>query len=164
VESNAIAFTVLDPTGDDLGAYREVMRDPRILSGEGEADVVLRQHPNSPYLRWARIQRIGQMEANVGNGYDAEKGIRSKEPPLHKKERELMTRAFNERVAEELLSDGDWGAFEEERLALGLHHARDEGIAAIFRKMLFDKFPDSKTVNEIKEEEGDPEKDLQVVR
>ncbi len=158
-ESNAVAFTVVEPSGDDLAVFQRVAKDPEILAGRGEADALLRKYPKSPYLRWARIRRIGQMDANVGNGYDPEKGIRSNQPPLHKEERELMTRDFDERVAQELLSDEEWGAFEEERLALGLRHARDESIAAIFRKQLFEKFPDSRAVNEIKEEERESGED-----
>jgi hypothetical protein len=63
-------------------------------------------------------------------------------------------------MAEDILSDDDWGAFEEEALALASLYAQAGGeqqMSERARKDLFEKHPRSATVRRIKEAEAEPD-------
>lgn len=155
-ESNPVDFTVRAPTGDDLEVFQLVLRNPGILSGHAEAEALLQKYPRSPYLRWARIQRINLKESYVINGYDPEKGITA-EGPLPKAQKEPVARDFHRRVTDTVGSEEDWGAFEEERLALLMHHAQfahDGEVWTRARGLLLERFSNSPTVKTIKAREA----------
>ncbi len=163
VASNALWFDVGEPTGADREILEAVRRNPDLLRARGGVEdrsltrKLVEQHPNSPYLRWARLEQFRQRASAVESSRDPDTG----ESVYHLGKDGLAEfgRQHHRRLAEGILSGGDWGPFEEEALALGCLYAQNAGdreMSERARRDLFEKYPRSAIVKRIKEAEARP--------
>jgi hypothetical protein len=159
--SNALRFTVKAPAGEDREILEAVRREPRILDASGDAAAqakardLVERFPHSAYLRWTRLRML----EHKTNAPDRDLGPQGREAVLRldNVDRERHWVREYQRVAEELLSSGDWGPFEEEALAVGLLAAQgagDKEKAAAAKATLYEKYPDSPTVKRLKARES----------
>jgi hypothetical protein len=164
VASNTLRFTVGEPSGGDREVLAEMRRDPWLVRADGpapsqaRAKALLERYPESRYLRLAKLERFQQQASALHNERDPVTG----ESVFHLGKEGLaeFRRQHYRRLAEEMLSEGDWGPFEEEALAFaGLYAAAggDEATSTRVRKQLFDKYPLSATVKRIQETEAAPD-------
>jgi hypothetical protein len=164
VASNTLRFRVREPGGADADVLRELRRDPALAGLTGgpqtlaRARALLDSHPDSAYLRLARLERYREQQDALHNERDPVSG-----ESIHALGREGMAafrRQHYRRMAEEILAREDWGPFEEEALALAslyAHGAGDEEMRTRARKLLLERFPDSATVRRIRETEPEDE-------
>ncbi len=159
--SNALRFTVKAPAGEDREILEAVRREPRILDANGDAAAqakakeLAERFPHSPYLRWTKLRML-EHKANAPDR-DLDPHGREDILRLDKIDRDRHRMREYERVAEEILSSGDWGPFEEEALAVGLLAAQgagDKEKAARAKATLYEKYPRSPTVKRLKAKES----------
>jgi hypothetical protein len=164
ITSNRLHFTVTEPSESDRVVMEQVRRDPTLVSADGSADSralvksLLEKYPQSPYLRWAKLERFKQRQNALNNEYDPDTGQSIFH--LGKEGMGAFRRQHYRRMAEEILSDREWGPFEDEALGLAslyAYGAGDEEISARAKKDLFEKYPRSATVKRIKDEEAKPD-------
>jgi hypothetical protein len=162
VESNELSFSVTDPNEEEQEVLEAVKHDRTMLDvgsdreAQAKAKALIAKHPKSRYLRWARLQQL-QTKANaVHNQYDPD--TRESMLALDKAAiRGFRTGKYAD-LAEGILADPDWGAFEEEALVLADTLAQASGDVALqqtVRKELFAKYPHSPAVKRIKAEEAE---------
>ncbi len=166
VESNELSFTVTEPGPDEREVLEAVRRHPTMLTFRGDADVqamakaLIAKHPRSRYLRPARLQQLDAKANAVHNQYDPDTG----ESMLHLDKaaiRGFRTGKYRD-LAEDILADLSWGAFEEEALVLADTLAQASGDVALqqkARKELFEKHPHSSAVKRIKDDEAEDAKE-----
>jgi hypothetical protein len=153
-ESNDVSFDVKEPTGEDREVLERLRRQPELLTTEKGAGL-LKQHPRSPYLRWARLLAIQEREIELRNRRDPDSGASLWH--LDKDSLEAFQAERFRRMTQDLLGDDDWGAFEEERLDLATRFAemgKDESSAERARKELVQKFPRSAAVKRLQAQEA----------
>lgn len=163
VVSNTIDVTVIQP---DNAVDREIMGLARQSPGlfnrlHGVDDAVaararqlLTDEPASAYGRWEKLQRLVACQSSPESscGTEIEPGLY---PPGHA--RIEAARVRSTRLAETILSDANWGVFEEEALAFALDYARvgkAEGLAAEARRLLFEKYPHSESAAKVMQRES----------
>lgn len=163
VTSNALSVTVAEPTGADREILQAVGRDRSILEANGDAATqaawkeLIRKHPESPYLRWARLCLLKRRGEALHNWQDPDTG----ELLLDRMDQAGIARVrvkHYREMADDILSDPNWGPFEEEAMALAFSYARASGhqdAEARARKELFEKYPRSATVKQIKANEAE---------
>jgi hypothetical protein len=155
--SSPLRFTVKAPTGGDREVLEAVRREPRILDANGDAAAqakareLAERFPHSAYLRWTRLRML-EYKANAPDR-DLDPQGREDILRLDNVDRERRRVREYEQMAEELLSSGDWGPFEEEALAVGFlaaEGAGDKEKAAGAKATLYEKYPYSPTVRRLK--------------
>jgi len=166
IESNSLSFDVSEPDGTDRDVLLTAMQVPTILRAGGDAQTqararaLLKDHPGSRYLRWARLQILQERAMALHNQQD---------PETHESMRHLDKKALREfrvngyrRLAEEILEERDWGPYEEEALGAAHMYAQAGGDAQLSQRArdgLFAKYPRSMAVRRIKENETEDEND-----
>lgn len=160
VESNELSFAVTDPDGEEREVLEAVRQDLSILDVgssrevQAKAKALIARHPKSRYLRWARLQQLEAKASAVHNQYDPESG----ESMLHLDKaaiRGFRTGKYRD-LAEGILEESSWGAFEEEALVLAHRLAQASGNVALQQKAreeLFRKHPHSPAVKRIQARE-----------
>lgn len=161
--SNTLQLEVDEPNGSDRQVLEAVRRNPDLLRARGSADdrsyirTALEEHPRSPYLRWAKLERSRHKASDLQSDRDPDTG--DSVYHLGKEGLAEFRRQHYRRLAEDILSDEDWGPFEEEALAMAslyAHGAGDKEMSERARKDLFERYPRSATVKRIKEAEARP--------
>lgn len=166
VESNTLSFTVTEPEAEDRKVLEAARADPALLRLGGDAQsqartkALIANHPGSPYLRWAKLRVLDEEGMAFHNGYDPSTG----ESLWHLDKvtlRERRLQGYRE-LGERILEEADWGAFEEDALALAHRYGQASGDVALTQKardQLLKKYPRSAVVKRIKEDEADDDED-----
>jgi len=162
--SKRLRFAVRAPSESDVEILRALREDPRLATLDGSAGSQARAkafldlHPDSPYLRLAKLVRFEQQADDLQNERDPVTG--ESVFALGREGLADLRRRHFRRMAAEIFADGGWGPFEEEALALAALYALaggDEETRVRARQELFAKYPLSATVKRIKEEEAAPD-------
>ncbi len=157
VASNRLRFKITEPGGSNHSVLEQVRLDPTLLTAAGgpESDALLKslleKHPESPYLRLAKLERFKQRQNALDNEYDPD--TRQSIFGLGKQGMGLFQRQYYRRMADEILSDREWGPFEDEALALAslyAYGAGDREMSERVKKDLFQRYPQSATVKRLK--------------
>jgi hypothetical protein len=164
VVSNTISVTAQAPENpSDREVFALIVRDRQVLMMAGHASpnapgysdnpyrLTLEQHSTSPYLRCARLQRLGEHLRPLSEVYDA----RTREPvysAARGDRREFQAKHYRE-LAQESLGDDTWGPFEEEALHMAYLFAQRAGAAELkaeARERLFTRHPGSPSAEEVR--------------
>jgi hypothetical protein len=146
-ETNAIAFTVSAPTGDEAAVLNIIRAEPRFLDGRGDLaqlKALVHDHPGSRYLLRAKISLFEERAADLQNRRDPDTG-----QSLWRLDDAALAafRATQYRnMAQDIWGDANWGPFEEERLNLAMIYGRAGGaveLATQARTELLQHFPTS---------------------
>jgi len=163
VVSRAVRVKVMAPSGSDRAILDLVAKDPMLLRGGGDRESqalvkeLLSKHPDTRYLRWAKLRLFEERANALLDDRDPD----TRESIFHLGAEGLadFRHKYYRRLAEDVLSEQGWGAFEEEALALAslyAHGAGDKEMSERVKKDLFEKHPRSATVKRIKEVEAEP--------
>ncbi len=152
-ESNAIAIRAVDASGDEKEVLRLLTGEPNeVMYGGPKAQALLEKHPKSRYLRLARLESFRSQESRLLSHQDPQTGA-----PLGNMDAAAWN-AFGvehlRRLASEVLNDGDWGPFEDARLALAAEYARrggDQDTEDRAVRELTQRFPRSAAAKDIKD-------------
>jgi len=126
VTANAVSITVIEATGPDAAVLQEIRGEPMELKfGGPKARSLLAAHPNSAYLRLARLETFDEREARLLDRRDP----RTDQPLWHLSgdDRELFIRRELKALSDELIGIEDMGPFEETRLYRAADYARRGG-------------------------------------
>ncbi len=160
-ESNSVVFNVAEPKGKDREVFGSVVRDPGVLlDGGSQREKLLREYPDSPYLRFARMRDLEEREIKLHGRVDPDTGASLWN--LSQLEYETFCTRYHRHVAEELLSSSGWDAFEEERLQLAASHAEqgdDQDTAERLKTEILQRFPRSQALQQIKDQEGEDDEE-----
>ena len=144
-ESNRLSFDVREPAGKDKEVFSTIARNPNLLLGAGpDAEKLLDQYPDSAYLRYVKIARLRRWRNDLINRIDPHTGV----SVGYAKGTEQWAAEQGRVLADALLGDSDWGAFEEERLfgaASFKQTGGDPARASQLRKLVKERFPDSES-------------------
>ncbi len=157
-ESNAVTFTVTAPAADETAVLDILRSEPRLFDGGGDLarlKALMEAHPQSRYLRRAKVSLFERRAAALQNRRDPDTGQslwRLDDAAL------FAFRATQYRaMADDLLGDGDWGPFEEERLNMAMLYAQAAGAQSLVeqaRNELLQRFPTSQAVAGIRERDA----------
>jgi hypothetical protein len=144
-DSNAIAFSVVEPTGSEREVLDAVRERAWMLRGGQKTDGLLEKYPDSRYLQYAKVERMKSWNNALVNGQDPY----TRAPQGHKGREALRNWKADEsrRLVTGFLATDSWGVFDEERLtwaALYMELAGDKVSAAAFRRELRARFPGTK--------------------
>jgi hypothetical protein len=144
-ESNRLSFDVREPESKDKEVFTIIARSPRLLLDAGpDAEKLLDLYPESPYLRYAKVARLRRWRNDLINRIDPHTGT----SVGYGKGTEHWAAEQGRALADALLADGDWGAFEEERLfgaASFKQTSGDSSGARHLRKVIRERFPGSES-------------------
>ncbi len=158
VASNAVAFNVSGPVGEEQEVYSIVKAHPGFLLTP-QAEELSRRFPASRYLRIPAFRRLQKRLGSLLSRQDPD----SKQMlwDLDRAQLHQMVGEHCRSMAAELLAAGDWGAFESDRLekvADLLERAGALDGAEKARKEILERFPRSKAAQDVerarKEEEA----------
>ena len=156
--SNALRFTVSEPTGEDREILEAAKTRPMMLALLGDresrakAEELMHRHSRSPYLRYTRLRALWARLWYPHKDLAPETLDRFRRYDRDAHERYL--REHFHKIGDEVSAETEWGAFEEEALALAIAAAQqelDKDKANHARDELFRKFPDSATAGEMRE-------------
>jgi hypothetical protein len=164
--SRTLRFTVREPSGEDREIFDAAKARPMMLALLGDAESqakvkeLIERHPRSPYLRWTRLRVLQERLALPDLELDPDTRDR-----LRRYDQDSLERRRAEqrrKTATEIFAETEWGAFEEEALALGIAAAEaagDKDKAKHARDELFRKHPHSATVKRLKQEGNEADAD-----
>jgi hypothetical protein len=150
IRSNEVRVVVESPKGVDADILAFSLENRLVLDARGSARqqeqtaTAIAAHPESPYLRWARLRSL-HFKGAAGAGGDnpvALLTMRASDPAAHR----LHVNSFYRELAREVLGFNNWGVFEEDALyqAYAFAHAgQDEELARQVRERLFQSHPRS---------------------
>jgi hypothetical protein len=155
--SNAVRFDVHAPAGEDVQVLTAIENDLGMLQcdypgGPKKTKALLARFPNSPYLRWASIACLKWDHHELYSGYrDPETG-----KIIGAQDTEKI-RLVAKKLLQKVLSLGDLGPFEVERLDLGYTLAVLTGdeTAASLKMDLLSRFPESVAAVDLRKSEAD---------
>ncbi len=157
-ESNAMTFTVSAPAGDEAAVLDILKTEPRLFDGGGDLPrlkALVNAHPQSRYLRRAKAVLFERRAATLQNRRDPDTG-----QSLWRLDDSALAsfRASQYRaMADDLIGDGDWGPFEEERLNMAMQYAQAAGALQLVeqaRNDLLQRFSTSQAVAGIRERDA----------
>ncbi|HLA77879.1 MAG TPA: hypothetical protein VJU18_09910 [Vicinamibacteria bacterium] len=159
-ESNTVTVRVKEPEGGDRAVLEALKNDPfDIKLGGPMTKALLEKHPDSHYLRLAKITRYRDRESRLRERRDPETGA----PLANVSSEELgaLVKDLSRRMTADLKQEKDWGAWEDVRLGMLVEHAKrgdDAEDAAAAKRELFERFPKSRVADHIRDREA---KDLE---
>lgn len=150
VASQPARIRVVAPEGEEVEVYRGLYSTGGPYD-ERRAAALLAKHPDSRYLRLARLGELVTRLGKVAGGKDPDTG----ESKRHLPQDELRGWQLREaqRAIQELESEGDWGGWEESRLSLAIDTAKGSGDSTTARRLeeeLLRRLPDSAKAQDIK--------------
>ncbi len=153
-ESNTITVRVKEPEGAERVVFDAVKGDPFAMKlGGPMIRALLREHPNSRYLRRAKIGEYGHRESLLRERHDPD----TDQPLVNLTDAEHMAllARYQQRLVGELKEEGDWGPWEDVRLGLMRGFARRAGdieVAEAIEKEILARFPKSESAQLIRQD------------
>lgn len=162
VSSNVLTFEVSPPEAEDAALFSEIQKAPWLLltGGDGDKGTLLTQHPDSPYLSYAKVLAFWEWEARLSNHENPDTGQQLWH--LAPDEYEHWLKDQWRRKSHELMVERGWGAFDEERLSHALSAAErgDDVAAAVrIRAEAANRFDGSQLMQRIRKETTEKAKD-----
>lgn len=153
-ESNALTFSVEDPSGDEITVLQSVRSDAKIFDARraAAAKALLARFPDSRYLKWAKLQLLQENASELQNRYDPETGESLWQ--LDAGQLTAVRRQHFTRMTEAILSDTNWRALEEESLERAVLYAGMSGDSATADRLkadLLTRFPRSAAAQHVRE-------------
>jgi hypothetical protein len=153
-QSNAVTFRVSAPGPGEAAVRAALGLDPRMRAGGGDIGrlkALVQENPRSRYLRRAKAAIFERRANDLHNRWNPDTGesLWVLDAAALASYRATQFRA----MAEDLMADGDWGAFDEERLLLTVTYARAGGalgIAQRARDEILSRFPRSPSAQDIR--------------
>jgi hypothetical protein len=124
-DSNTIRVHVRQPEGPEKQVFEALKGDAlEVKLGIGKAQRLIERHPESRYLRLARIARYREMESRL---IDRKYPDTGKPSTISSEQWLVFATETYRRMAHDLEESKDWGPFEDLRLAMVADYARRGG-------------------------------------